>query len=118
VNNGAGFEALAAVHLEREGLEVVQKNFRCRAGEIDLICRDGDCLVFVEVRYRSNPGFASPLESITRAKQKRILRTAQVYLQRCGNANRTRCRFDVVAIRPCGGSRGDEIQWLRHAFTA
>lgn len=95
---------------------MIERNFSCRVGEIDLICRDGHTLVFVEVRYRSNPRFASAGASVTATKQKKLIRAAQVYLQRINGVNSERCRFDVVAIQP--GQSDLDVQWLRSAFTA
>ena len=117
MSKGHYYEAIAARHVQRAGLQVLQHNFRCRVGEIDLVCRDGDCLVFIEVRYRTHRSHAGALGSVTRAKQLRILRSAQVFLQRRGLLSGARCRFDVIAITPGAGGAADEIQWLRHAFT-
>lgn len=106
---GAGKEELARRHLERSGLRLVERNYRCRQGEIDLIMRDRDCLAFIEVRYRKSAGFGSPAESVTRNKQRRIVLAARHYLQR--HPTPLDCRFDVLAIT--GAQR---IEWLKNAF--
>lgn len=105
-------EGLAAAYLERQGLRVVERNYRCRQGEIDLIMREGDTLVFVEVRLRTNPKFGGAAESITHAKQEKILQAARHYL--AGRHKLPPCRFDAVLF---GGLDGDTIEWLKNAFT-
>lgn len=106
---GAAKEELARRYLETRGLRLVARNFRCRRGEIDLIMRDGDCLAFVEVRYRRSERFGTPAESVDPAKQRRILETARHYLQR--HPTSLACRFDVLAITGIGC-----IEWLQDAF--
>lgn len=88
-------EALAVAHLKRKGLRIETRNFRCRLGEIDLIARDGNVLVFVEVRSRTSREFGLPQESVDYRKQQRLRRIAQVYLQ---GRPETAVRFDVVAV--------------------
>lgn len=95
---GSCFEAKAAAYLQAEGLCVLQKNYRCRIGEIDLVAKDGDTLVFVEVKYRSGGLYGSPEEAVNQAKQKKIRRVAQFYLIQQGTPPDTCCRFDVIAI--------------------
>lgn len=106
---GAAKEALACAYLQARGLRLVTRNYRCPPGEIDLVMRDGPCLVFVEVRYRRGSAYGSPQESVTSRKRARITRAAQHYLQR--HPTGLDCRFDVLAI-----SGGDQIEWLRDAF--
>ena len=105
---GGNAEDRAAAYLAARGLAIVARNYRTRLGEIDLVARDGDVLVFVEVRMRRSGSFGGALESITPAKQRRIRAAAQQYLQRLGRE--PRCRFDVVAMD------GEETKWLRAAF--
>lgn len=111
-SRGREAEALAARHLERRGLRVIERNFRIRGGEIDLICRDGQTLVFVEVRLRSRQDFGGAGESITAAKRRRIVLAARHYLARRPDAE---CRFDCVLL-----SRLEEkaVEWIRNAFSA
>jgi len=102
-------EALAARHLEKCGLRVVDRNYRVRGGEIDLICRDGRSLVFVEVRQRSSGEFGGAAASITRRKQARIILAARHYLAGKPDCD---CRFDCVLID------GGVLSWVRDAFAA
>jgi putative endonuclease len=108
---GREAEHLAQKLLARQGLTAVASNYRCRGGEIDLIMRDGDSLVFIEVRYRSRDDFGGALSSVDRRKQERLILAARHYL--AGSGWSGPCRFDVVAI---GGRSGAE--WIRDAFSA
>ena len=105
---GARSEDRAADYLARHGLAIVGRNYRTRLGEIDVIAREGEVLVFVEVRMRSEGHFGGALESITPHKQRRIAAAANMYLRQFPRA--PRCRFDVVALD------GGEIRWLKGAF--
>jgi putative endonuclease len=106
---GREAEAAAAVYLEGCGQRVVERNFRVRGGEIDLICRDGKTLVFVEVRQRSRSDFGGAAASITASKQRRIVLAAQHYLLGKPACD---CRFDCVLIE------GGKLEWIRNAFAA
>lgn len=107
---GEPAESLAAAFLEREGLKILERNYRCRFGEIDLVAASGAALVFVEVRARQSEAFGGAAGSITAAKRRRIVAAARHYLAK-HRVNRA-CRFDVVLVR---GSR-QEIEWLADAF--
>ena len=108
-------EARALKHLQKNGLTLVQRNFRCRFGEIDLIMRDPGCLVFVEVRCRSSTTFARPALTVDPGKQMRIRRAASAWLaSRPGLADEP-VRFDVIAIESATFGRVT-IQWIRDAF--
>ena len=109
VARGCEGEARAARYLECRGQRILERNFRVRGGEIDLICKDGKTLVFVEVRWRKRSDFGDAAASITPTKQRRIILAARHYLARHGDCD---CRFDCILID------GDQIQWLRHAFSA
>ncbi len=109
---GAAAEDLALCYLEAQGLTLVMRNFRCRAGELDLIMREGEYLVFVEVRSRRYARYGTPAESVTRAKRQKLLCAAACYLQR--QRLDLPCRFDVVAILQPGGE--PQIEWIRDAF--
>lgn len=111
-HTGEAAEQLAAAYLERQGLRVVERNYRCRLGEIDLIMRDGSALVFVEVRLRSSGNFGGAAESITLRKQKKILQAARHYL--AGQRSLPPCRFDAVLL---GGLEDGAIEWIKNAFT-
>jgi putative endonuclease len=106
---GREAEERAARHLAAHGLRLVERNFRIRGGEIDLICRDGAGLVFVEVRQRSRSDFGGAGASITAAKRRRIVLAARHYL--LGKAD-CDCRFDCVLID------GEQLEWIRDAFAA
>lgn len=112
---GSAAEALAARHLESRGLRVVARNFRCRGGELDLVCRDGAALVFVEVRLRSRADFGGAGESITASKRARVVLAARHYLAaHPADAGRD-CRFDCVLL---ADAQGKGIDWIRNAFAA
>ena len=108
---GTDAEARAAELLARQGLQLVTRNYRCRAGEIDLVMRDGDQLVFVEVRKRSHAGFGGALASVDGAKQRRLRIAAEHYLMQ--SRWNGPCRFDVV-----GFDHASQGTWIRDAFGA
>jgi putative endonuclease len=108
MNRGAAAEGLAARFLAAHGLTIVQRNYRCRGGEIDLIVRDGETLVFVEVRLRRNRAFGTAAESITAAKRRRLRLAARHYLARLGRE--PPCRFDAVLLDALAT---ENIEWLR-----
>ena len=92
------YEELAARWLTGKGFEILEKNYRCRIGEIDLIARDGRYLVFVEVKYRSDEKAGDPSEAVNWYKQKKICQTASWYLRQKRIPEDMPCRFDVVSI--------------------
>ena len=108
---GRDAEARAENLLMREGLRPVARNYRCRGGEIDLIMRDGEHLVFVEVRYRSESTYGGAAGSIGAHKQRRLILAARHYLLSSGWPGP--CRFDVVAFE-----QGRRETWIRNAFDA
>jgi len=110
---GRNSEKRAASFLEKNGYTIIDKNYRCRQGEIDLIANDGDTLVFCEVKARSNKAFGTPLEGVTRAKVEKIRKTAEHYMHKKGITN-VDCRFDVVAIDESG--KKTSIELIRNAF--
>lgn len=109
---GAAAEQAACRYLEQQGLVLLERNYRCRAGEVDLIMRDGDQLVFVEVRSRRNRRYGGPAESVTRAKQQRLSRAAAYYLLL--HPDNAPCRFDVIAIL----QQDNRLEWIKDAFPA
>jgi putative endonuclease len=109
---GSDAEDLAAAYLQRAGLRVIARNYRCRFGEVDLIARDGNTLVFVEVRMRSHDRYGGAAASITAAKRVRLLRTARHYLANIAQV--PACRFDALLVSGNGGT----IEWLKSAFEA
>ena len=110
MERGKAAENAAARFLAGQGLRLVERNWRCKMGEIDLIVRDGGTLVFVEVRARSGMGFGGAAASITAGKQSRIIRSAQLYLSAL--RSHPACRFDVVLLD------GPKLSWIRDAFQA
>lgn len=113
---GREAERLAREHLESQGLRTLAQNYRCRAGEIDLIMREADVVVFVEVRYRGYGSLVGGAESVDHRKQRKLLATARHFQQRNESAWKGACRFDVVAI--AGTTTSAKIQWIRNAFAA
>lgn len=114
-------ESLACQYLENKGFKLIEKNFNCRVGEIDLIMKDNDSLVFIEVRYRRSNNFGSGAESITASKQSKLIKTASLYLQQHAKLNKYPARFDVVSIT--GFIETDNIDninfdWIENAFGA
>lgn len=102
---GANAERYALHYLQRQGLQLLVKNYHSRYGEIDLIMLEQDCVVFVEVRARKHNAWLSASESVDRRKQQKIIKTAQHYLQNYAIYADKDCRFDVIAI----DYRADEI---------
>lgn len=90
-------EDAAAAYLERSGLTIVERNWRCQSGEIDIVALDGDTLVLVEVKTRKSAAKGSPEDAITPAKQRRYARLASAYIQHAGLEG-TAARFDVIAL--------------------
>ena len=94
---GQSAEIVAAAELGKQGYSILASNYRCKQGEIDFIAKDGDSIVFVEVRCRRTTNYGSPAESITSAKQEKIIATAQHYLNE-QSMHDVNCRFDVVEV--------------------
>ncbi len=109
-------ETIAKKYLTSKGLELIERNFRTKNGEIDLIMRDGLTIVFVEVRYRKNTRFGLPHETVTIKKQRKILKAAQLYLIEKHLFDEHECRFDIVAIH--GTIPNHNINWITDAFYA
>ena len=107
---GADAERCAEKFLTQHSLVLLQRNYRCRFGEIDLVMREGITLVFVEVRLRSNANFGGAAMSITASKQQRLARTAEHYLQQYGESA---CRFDAILMSAMDTGN---IEWIKNAF--
>lgn len=105
---GRAGEEQALRHLQAQGLLLVERNFLCKGGEIDLVMRDGTVLVFVEVRQRASASHGGAAASVTVAKQRRLTLAAQVYLMRL--SSEPPCRFDVVAID------AGQLSWLKNVL--
>jgi len=113
---GKQAEASACEYLQAQGLTLVERNYLCKRGEIDLIMQDKHTTVFVEVRYRRNDRFGSSAESVDWRKQTKLLATAEHYLQQHPKAAQNDCRFDVVALTT--ENRQQTIDWIIDAFQA
>ena len=114
LKTGKDAETGALNYLKSRGLRLVESNYRCRAGEIDLVMFQGADLVFIEVRYRRDQRFGGALQSIGPRKITRIKRTAESWLLANPECDFDGCRFDVVAVTGIGPSL--EYQWVRDAF--
>lgn len=112
---GREAEGLAARYLEAKGFEILDRNHAIRQGEVDLVCRDGDVLTFVEVRSRGSAAHGSPAETISPAKGRRVVAAATHWALRNGGLQRD-IRFDVVAVT--FGEGAPKIEHLRNAFDA
>ena len=106
---GQAAEARALAYLQQQGMQLVERNFSCRFGEIDLIMREQQTVVFVEVRQRSSAQFGGAAASVTAAKQGKLWRTAEVFLRRYTTP--PGCRFDLIAIQ------GGDLNWIRNIIT-
>ena len=111
---GEAAEAAACAHLERAGLRLIARNVRYRVGELDLVMRDGDSLVFVEVRYRQSAQHGSGAESVDARKRQRLVRAALAYLAAHPADAARPCRFDVVDAT--GSASAPSLHWHRDAF--
>ncbi len=109
---GNNTEQLACDYLQTQGLQLVQRNFSSYYGEIDLIMRDANTIVFIEVRYRKNRKFGGAAASVTKTKQQRIIKTALYYQQR--HATQDTMRFDVIAVE----GEDAKIKWIKNAFSS
>ena len=107
---GVDSEALAAAFLQGRGLTILERNYRCRLGEIDLVARDGGTTVFVEVRRRASSAFGGAAASITSKKRTKLIRAARHYLSRLRHV--PQCRFDALLIE----GEPPRIEWIRNAF--
>ena len=117
---GHGWENYAAEVLQSAGLTILARRYSCRLGEIDLIAADGDTLVFVEVRFRSNADFGTAAATVTPAKRRRIMQTARHFIMRHAELAENPMRIEIVAIQNSPGSprSAPEVQWIRAAFDA
>ena len=111
---GSGGERAAADFLVARGYHILERNFRCRGGEVDLIALDGGVLVFVEVKVRRTLSRGAPIEAVTAVKQARVRRAAQEYLTFCGRVFH-RIRFDVMSVMKT--ARNTDITHLKAAFS-
>lgn len=114
-DKGKVTEQFAERFLIKQGLSLIEKNYHCRQGEIDLIMLDGDTYVFIEVKYRKNKAFGGAIAAIPASKQKKIKHCVTFYLHQVGlNEYNTPCRVDVVALE--GDISHPQVTWLKNAF--
>lgn len=109
---GAQYEERAALFLKGAGFEILDRNWACPMGEIDIVAKKGGAVVFVEVRARSNPGYGTPAESVTPSKRAKIIKTALAYIK-ARRPEAESFRFDVIGIVP-----GAEPEQIEDAFSA
>ena len=113
---GKQAEETACRFLTANGLKLIEKNYKCRRGEIDLVMLDHNSIVFIEVRYRRNNRFGSGAESVISSKQQKLIMTAMHYLQTHKKSTETPTRFDVISIQGYDGA--NDIEWIQNAFQA
>ena len=107
---GSHYERLAGAYLEQEGYEILEYNYRCKTGEIDIIAKEGQTLVFVEVKYRKDDKKGYPAQAVDQRKQQKIRKSAMIYLKKNHLSFEQPIRFDVVEIL------GKKIRVIKHAF--
>lgn len=107
---GTSYEIKAEEYLIKKGYKILERNFRNRSGEIDIIAKDGEYFCFVEVKYRTTNDFGSPLEAVDYRKQNQIRKVAMFYLMKNKLSEWTPCRFDVI------GFEGEKMTHIENAF--
>lgn len=112
---GLAAETFVSGWLQQRGLHLIERNYHCHYGEIDIVAQEKDVLVFVEVRYRSSAGFGTALDSVTYTKQQRLIQTALHYLQARQVSASVLCRFDVVGVYQDQYAHW-HCQWVQNAF--
>ncbi|WP_317930931.1 YraN family protein [Halioxenophilus sp. WMMB6] len=117
ITTGADAEAEACRYLQKQKLQLVARNFRCRLGEIDLIMRQQQRLIFIEVKYRKQSAFGHAEEMVSTSKQQKIIATAQLFLASHSEFQQFDCRFDVVAMA-YDAQQQLSINWIQDAFAA
>jgi len=117
LRKGLRYEARARDYLLAQGLRLLEANFRCRFGEIDLIMEHADCVCFVEVRYRESLDYGGASASITRGKQRRIVKAALFYLSRHTRLAQRALRFDALLLQREADDRLG-FDWIQNAFYA
>ena len=114
---GKKAEEIAQYYLQAQGLSFIEKNFNCRRGEIDLIFKDKEIFVFVEVRYRKNHQYGYAFETVTKQKQQKIITAARHYLHQHKLTESVSSRFDVIGIEDENeNGKQQKIDWIKNAF--
>src|SRR5580700_1818748 len=109
-------EQKASIYLQAQGFRLLEQNYHCRYGEIDLIMRDQDDIVFIEVRSRSRSDYGNAAETVNHNKQKKLIKAATLFLQKKEWLYKVNSRFDVVAIQLVAGKW--QLEWIKNAFSA
>jgi len=109
-NIGDQAESMAENYLRNKKIKIIERNFRAKTGEIDLIADHQGTVVFIEVKFRKSTNFGEPFETVTRSKQRKIIQTSQIYLQKNPKLANKACRFDVISIH------NKDINWIKNAF--
>lgn len=116
ISDGAQAEDYACRYLNKHGCMILERNFRCRRGEIDIIAQAPDYLIFVEVKFRSRTDFGHAMEMVSSGKQQKIIRAAEHYLANHPHLANAPCRFDVFALEYNAANKL-QVNWLKNAFT-
>ncbi len=114
ISIGSQAEDAAIDYLKLQNVLILERNFRCRFGEIDLIAQQDQCLIFAEVRFRKNTNYGSASESVNSPKQRKIIKAAQFFLNTRAWARDVKCRFDVIAMSQTIDA--PKIEWIKDAF--
>lgn len=115
LSSGHAAESEALAYLQRQGLQLLERNWSCRYGELDLVMLEGSTVVFVEVRSRRHEAWGGAIHSIDARKREKLIIAAQSYLQQSTRWSRSPCRFDVVTIQQQSSRR---LDWIKNAFDA
>ncbi len=113
---GSEAERLACQWLRKQGLELITRNYRCRGGEIDIVMKEQNTLVFVEVRYRKHNYYGSPAETVDWRKQRKLAQAAEHYLQSQQAGRYPQCRFDVIAAQASDSNATLRFYWIKNAI--
>jgi putative endonuclease len=113
---GAAGEKLARDFLKKKGYKILETNYRCREGEIDIVARKKDCLIFVEVRTKASAGFGSPEESITFAKKEKLIASALTYMSKHQGLPES-WRIDFVAVELDKNGKAKRIELIENAIS-
>jgi putative endonuclease len=117
-SKGQHYESLASDYLKEQGLKLLNRNFQCRFGEIDLIMMQREVLCFIEVKYRNSMGYGGAASAIPAQKQKKIVKTAQIYIAENNRLKQHAMRFDALLMQQQKGDQNISIDWIQNAFYA
>lgn len=117
-SKGQHYESLASDYLKEQGLKLLNRNFQCRFGEIDLIMMQREVLCFIEVKYRTSMGYGGAASAIPAQKQKKIVKTAQIYIAENDRLKQHAMRFDALLMQQQKGDQNISIDWIQNAFYA